>query len=163
MHSQPPAASEEAPENLTAVQQRHSDRGGQLAHTSENTPYRLSKWRRYCPVTYADDKVLVEGSMVFGVVYRGRIYNFASKEKMQRFVAQPHPFIQFPVLGHSPVLLFQSALDNLLGKEGLAAKDIEHTLAHDLGLTSTTLAAFATQWAAQRQLVKEATTENGAH
>ena len=64
-------------------------------HLLATTAYRVSKFRRHCPVTYAHTNELVDVPS-YPVVYRRHVYFCASKEAADRLVATPEPYIRGP-------------------------------------------------------------------
>jgi YHS domain-containing protein len=143
---------EDAPENPDGS--ADNDIGiadAKLRAVTESGRETLSKWRRLCPVTYAEHRVLLEGSMAYSVTYRGRYYCFTSPAYMRRFIASPHEYLLQSVTGVAPLLVVKRTLD-VFQKSALTADAVETGLAKTLGLTVAPLEAFAATWGQQRAL-----------
>ncbi|KAJ3312582.1 adenylate kinase [Boothiomyces sp. JEL0838] len=63
-------------------------------NVKDNEPPRdLSEFGKYCPVAYYTEKKLVETTMEYAAVYRGKIYYFASLESQTKFINYPDKYI----------------------------------------------------------------------
>ncbi len=78
----------------------------------------------YCAVTVVDDAKWVEGSPEFGVLHLGKLYLFANKEKMQKFLDEPIPYT--PVLNEIDVVRFFEERVIVQGKREWALQDPTH-------------------------------------
>lgn len=99
-------------------------------------------WKRYCPVTYAEDGVLVEGAMCYGCTYRSTVYCTASPEKRQRLMENPLRYLSDKPTDRRALVLL--ADEKLCGSStinynlGLVAEQ----LARELKLTPYTVSQF---------------------
>ncbi|MGB7329010.1 MAG: hypothetical protein WBD31_29285, partial [Rubripirellula sp.] len=75
----------------------------------------------YCAVTVVDDAKWVEGSPEFGVIHLGKLYLFASKDKMDTFLAKPIPYT--PMLNEIDVVRFFEERVIVQGKREWALQD----------------------------------------
>ncbi len=75
----------------------------------------------YCSVTVVDDAQWVEGSPEFGVIHLGKLYLFATKEKMQKFLDNPIPYT--PILNEIDVVRFFEERVIVPGKREWAMQD----------------------------------------
>lgn len=78
----------------------------------------------FCPVTVVDDNAWVEGNPDHGVVHLGKLYLFASREKMQAFLADPVPYT--PVLNGIDVVRFFEERRIVPGKREWGMRDPIH-------------------------------------
>ena len=122
-----------------------------LKALTENSQNSFSKWQKYCSVTYADEGVLVEGSMAYSCLYRSAIYCFASRSKLNRFKASPHTFLVQKFAVQQPVIIFKANLD-VTTQGGLVPSAAEEALAKQLGLTSIASGEFYKSFIAYRDL-----------
>lgn len=53
-------------------------------------------WKRFCPVTYTEELILLEGSPCYSCVFEGRFYCFASRDKLEKFMSHPHLYLRHP-------------------------------------------------------------------
>ena len=90
--------------------------------TSDSTP-RLAM-EGFCAVTVIDEDKWVEGNPKFGVVHLGKLYLFASAEKMDAFLADPTPYT--PVLNEIDVDRFFEERQIVQGKRRFGMRDPIH-------------------------------------
>ena len=77
-----------------------------------------------CPVSIAQEDRWVAGSPEFGVIHLGKLYLFASNEKMETFLADPMPYT--PVLNGIDVVVFFEEHRIVPGKRDYGLKDPVH-------------------------------------
>ncbi|TWT95551.1 DUF255 domain-containing protein [Neorhodopirellula pilleata] len=78
----------------------------------------------FCAVTVIDEDKWVEGNPKFGVVHLGKLYLFASAEKMDSFLADPTPYT--PVLNEIDVVRFFEERQIVQGKRRFGMRDPIH-------------------------------------
>lgn len=75
----------------------------------------------FCPVTVIQEDKWVEGRPEFGVIHLGKLYLFASEDKMQSFLSDPVPFT--PVLNEIDAVVFFEERRIVPGKREWGLKD----------------------------------------
>jgi protein disulfide-isomerase len=78
----------------------------------------------FCSVTVINEDQWVEGNPKFGVVHLGKLYLFASEDKMKTFLADPTPYT--PVLNEIDVVRFFEERVIVPGKRQFGMKDPVH-------------------------------------
>lgn len=78
----------------------------------------------FCAVTVIDEDKWEEGNPKFGVVHLGKLYLFASGEKMESFLADPTPYT--PVLNEIDVVRFFEERQIVPGKRRFGMRDPIH-------------------------------------
>ncbi|MDB4338918.1 thioredoxin family protein [Rubripirellula sp.] len=78
----------------------------------------------FCPVSVIDEDQWVEGQPEISAVHLGRLYLFASEEKMKLFLADPNPFT--PVLNEIDAVVFFEERRIVPGKREWGMKDPIH-------------------------------------
>ncbi|ORC85608.1 uncharacterized protein TM35_000342200 [Trypanosoma theileri] len=112
-----------------------------------------TRWKRFCPVTFSESGVLVEGTARFGCVYRQRLYYLASEEKLQKFKANPLPYIRSIPLDGKPILLLSTIEKK--DEEQFPSSNVQELiqiLHEKLQLTPLEFNDFIAQWDKHRNL-----------
>jgi protein disulfide-isomerase len=78
----------------------------------------------FCAVTVIDEDKWQEGNPKFGVVHLGKLYLFATAEKMETFLADPTPYT--PVLNEIDVVRFFEERQIVPGKRRFGMRDPIH-------------------------------------
>jgi adenylate kinase family enzyme/YHS domain-containing protein len=107
----------------------------------EETVVPFSSWQKFCPVTWAEDKVLVEGSFLYACVYRNRSYLCTSAERLRKFMASPHPYLNQSITVPTGVAALPEALETFSGCS-FSPNDFFAALAEASGLTYKTADEF---------------------
>lgn len=112
-----------------------------------------SRWKRFCPVTFAEHGVLVEGSIAFGCVFRQQLFYLASEEKLSMFRANPCLYLGTLPLSREPILLL--SLVEPQNDAQLSPTDMQilvRKLHEQLDLTPMAFSEFTTLWDSHRLL-----------
>lgn len=112
------SGSEPAYENLSDVTAAGS---GQIGLGDEEPELAI---QGFCAVSVIEEDRWLEGNPEFGVIHLGRLYLFASEDKMRRFVKNPVPFT--PVLNEIDVVRFIEERRIVPGKREWGLKDPVH-------------------------------------
>ncbi|EKF32691.1 hypothetical protein MOQ_003455 [Trypanosoma cruzi marinkellei] len=113
-----------------------------------------TRWKRFCPVTFAECGVLVEGAENYACVFRRRLYHLASEAKLAKFQANPLPYLSPTPLDREPILLFPIA-QGRDAAQCLAASTVTELirLLHErLELTPIEFNEFVALWDKHRNL-----------
>nr|CCC93980.1 conserved hypothetical protein [Trypanosoma congolense IL3000] len=114
------------------------------------------RWKHFCPVTYAETRVLVEGSVDNCCVFRQQLFYLASEECLLRFKKNPSLYLGTIPLNREPILLLST----------VAPRDAEHLphtvvqevtqrLHEKLDLTLMEFNTFASLWESHWELKKK--------
>ncbi|RNF05531.1 hypothetical protein TraAM80_04453 [Trypanosoma rangeli] len=113
-----------------------------------------TRWKRFCPVTFTECGVLVEGAGNYGCVFRQRLYHLASEAKLAKFTANPLPYLRPMPLNREPILLL-----SILGQRGAARclpppaqTELIWLLHQQLELTPIEFNEFVALWDKHRRL-----------
>lgn len=116
-----------------------------------------TRWKRFCPVTFTESRVLIEGTARYGCIFRQRLYYLASEKKLLKFVANPLLYLRgFPV-DREPIFIFST-----IRKEDAAkclvfdvVSELLQSLHRQLCLTPMTFKDFAACWEECRKLKEQ--------
>ncbi|EPY20224.1 hypothetical protein STCU_09102 [Strigomonas culicis] len=96
----------EKPEITPTREQEEEAYGGLIEQAAANENIALSyHWKKYCPVSFLTDQVLVEGAPYYSCVFENRLYYFASLQKKADFMAYPTRFLSHAPVSRQPLLL----------------------------------------------------------
>ncbi|KEG14677.1 hypothetical protein DQ04_00351140 [Trypanosoma grayi] len=112
-----------------------------------------SRWKRFCPVTFAECGVLVEGTARYGCVYRQRLFYLASEVNLAKFKANPPVYLRATPLDGEPILLISTV--NAQDEAQLTPDTVQeliHILQEKLCLTPMEFADFVARWDRHRNL-----------
>ncbi|KAG5464450.1 hypothetical protein LSCM1_00638 [Leishmania martiniquensis] len=122
------------------------ERGRAVEEAAREAGLSLSPvWKRYCPVTALEDKVLIEGATCYACAYRGCYYCFASASKRTAFMDFPVKYLrQHCSPDRRPVLVV--ADDTLVHSTTSMVEAMQQVVAEvagKLNLTPYTVSEFA--------------------
>eukprot|EP00759_Apiculatamorpha_spiralis_P019929 PhF_6_TR25543/c0_g1_i1/m.35846/K18533/AK9; adenylate/nucleoside-diphosphate kinase len=90
--------------------------------------YDFSSWGRYCPVTFNENGVLLEGKPQYGCIYKGKIYLLASPKRQEWFMKCPKQFLQrLRPTGPRKCMVLGATLDAFISA-GFSENDFVHDL-----------------------------------
>ena len=113
----------EMPGQATAIGSHDAAKSAAAARAQPASPPELAM-EGCCPVSIAQENQWVEGSPEFGVIHLGKLYLFASHEKMETFLADPMPYT--PVLNGIDVVVFFEEHRIVPGKRDYGLRDPVH-------------------------------------
>ncbi|RNF16191.1 hypothetical protein TcG_06538 [Trypanosoma cruzi] len=113
-----------------------------------------TRWKRFCPVTFAECGVLVEGAANYGCVFRRRLYHLASEVKLAKFKANPLPYLSPTPLDREPILVFPIAQgrDAAQSFSNSTVTELVRLLHERLELTPIEFNEFVALWDKHRNL-----------
>ncbi|KAH9578216.1 hypothetical protein LSM04_008399 [Trypanosoma melophagium] len=112
-----------------------------------------SRWKRFCPVTFSESGILVEGTPRYGCVFRQRFYVFASEAKLYKFKANPLPYLRAMPLDGKPILLLSTIEKK--DEDQFPSRNVQELiqiLHEKLQLTPLEFDEFVAQWDKHRNL-----------
>eukprot|EP00760_Papus_ankaliazontas_P019538 PhM_4_TR18034/c0_g1_i1/m.1424/K18533/AK9; adenylate/nucleoside-diphosphate kinase len=111
-----------------------------------------SSWGKYCPVVHHLHGVLIEGSGLYGCIYRGKVYTMATREYYDLFVASPETYMRRTgTTGPRRVMLLKEELESLA--KGVEEVALATSLANRWKLTPVCMKDFVETY---RGVVEEA-------
>nr|CCC51814.1 conserved hypothetical protein, fragment [Trypanosoma vivax Y486] len=111
------------------------------------------RWKQFCPVTFAETGMLVEGSAVYGCLFRRQLYHLASEEKLVKFKANPPAYVRATPIRRDPILLLSTVEpqnESHLPPDMVA--ELMRSLCEPLRLTSISFGDYVALWEKHRDL-----------
>ncbi|RNF23975.1 uncharacterized protein Tco025E_02679, partial [Trypanosoma conorhini] len=153
-HATPPQQQEgEGDANFVLEREKEMARAVEEAAMGMGASF-STRWKRFCPVTFAECGALVEGAANYGCVFRQRLYHLASQAKLAKFAANPLPYLRPTPLDREPILLL-SVVDRRDAVQCLppsAATELIQLLHQQLELTPMKFSEFVALWEMHRSL-----------